>query len=143
MLNTNITNQLQKTLKASIVNKEIAGANLMVIKDGKEVFYHEDGMADLESGRPITRDSIFRLYSMTKPITATSVMLLMERGDIDLFDPVSRYISGFKNQLVEKNGELVSVGREVNIHDLLNMTSGLVYGEPTKPDSTQMHCFKN
>ncbi|WP_339315797.1 serine hydrolase domain-containing protein [Paenibacillus sp. FSL R10-2734] len=132
MLNTNITNQLQKTLKASIVNKEIAGANLMVIKDGKEVFYHEDGMADLESGRPITRDSIFRLYSMTKPITATSVMLLMERGDIDLFDPVSRYISGFKNQLVEKNGELVSVGREVNIHDLLNMTSGLVYGGTDK-----------
>ncbi|MCL6458147.1 MAG: beta-lactamase family protein [Gorillibacterium sp.] len=128
MLGPNISNQLKKTLKTSMDNKEIAGANLMVIKDGNEVFYHEDGLADLESGRPIARDSIFRLFSMTKPITATSVMMLLERGDIDLFDPVSRYIPGFKNQRVEKNGELVPVSREVNIQDLLNMTSGLVYG---------------
>lgn len=128
MLESYITNQLQKTLKASIDNKEIAGANFMVIKDGSEIFYHEDGMADMESGRPIARDSIFRLYSMTKPITATSVMLLLERGEIDLFDSVSRYIPGFKHQRIEKNGELVPAGREVNIHDLLNMTSGLVYG---------------
>ncbi|WP_379139728.1 serine hydrolase domain-containing protein [Paenibacillus sp. sgz500992] len=132
MLESNLTNQLKKTLKASIGNKEIAGANFMLIKNGDEVFYHEDGLADLESGRPITRDSIFRLYSMTKPITATSVMMLLERGDIDLFDPVSRYIPGFQNQQVEKNGELVPVSREVNIHDLLNMTSGLVYGGTDK-----------
>lgn len=104
----------------------------MLIKNGNEVLYHEDGLADLESGRPITRDSIFRLYSMTKPITATSVMMLLERGDIDLFDPVSSYIPGFQNQQVEKNGELVPVSREVNIHDLLNMTSGLVYGGTDK-----------
>ncbi|KGE17081.1 serine hydrolase domain-containing protein [Paenibacillus wynnii] len=132
MLEPNITNQLKKTLQESIDNKEIAGANFMVIKDGKEEFYHQDGLADMESGRPIARDSIFRLYSMTKPITATSVMMLLERGDIDLFDPVSGYIPGFKNQLVEKNGELMPVSREVNIHDLLNMTSGLVYGGTDK-----------
>ncbi len=132
MLEPNITNQLKKVLKASIHNKEIAGANFMVIKDGSEVFYHEDGMADIESGRPITRDSIYRLYSMTKPVTATSVMMLLERGEIDLFDPVSRYIPGFKNPLVEKNGELMPASREVCIHDLLNMTSGLVYGGTDK-----------
>ncbi|OKP93871.1 serine hydrolase [Paenibacillus sp. P32E] len=128
MLESNITNLLKKTLRASIDNKEIAGANFMVIKDGNEVFYHEDGLADLESGRPISRNSIFRLYSMTKPVTATAVMMLLERGEIDLFDPVSRYIPGFKNQRVEKNGERVPVSRDVTIHDLLNMTSGLVYG---------------
>ncbi|OZB95402.1 serine hydrolase [Paenibacillus sp. XY044] len=128
MLEPNITNLLKNTLKASIDNKEIAGANFMVLKDGNEVFYHEDGLADLEAGRPMTRDSIFRLYSMTKPVTSASIMMLLERGAIDLFDPVSRYIPGFKNQRVEKNGELVPAGREVNIHDLLNMTSGLVYG---------------
>ncbi|WP_379127362.1 serine hydrolase domain-containing protein [Paenibacillus sp. sgz500958] len=132
MLEPNITNQLKKTLKQSIENKEIAGANFMVLKDGKEVFYHEDGLADMESGRLISRDSIFRLYSMTKPITATSIMMLLERGEIDLFDPVSRYIPGFKNQLFEKDGELVPVSREVTIHDLLNMTSGLVYGGTDK-----------
>ena len=128
MLDSNITNLLKKTLNTSISSKEIAGANFMVLKEGREVFYHEDGLADLETGRPMARDSIFRLYSMTKPVTATSVMLLLERGEIDLFDPVSRYLPGFKNQQVEKNGELVPASREVNIHDLLNMTSGLVYG---------------
>ncbi|MEF2968672.1 serine hydrolase domain-containing protein [Paenibacillus sp. M1] len=132
MFAPNIANQLKKTLKASIDNKEIAGGNFMVIKDGTEVFYHEAGFADLESGRPVARNSIFRLYSMTKPITATSVMMLIERGDIDLFDPVSRYIPSFKNQKVEKNGELVPAGREVDIHDLLNMTSGLTYGGTDK-----------
>ncbi|WP_151736960.1 serine hydrolase domain-containing protein [Paenibacillus tengchongensis] len=128
MLNSNIINRLQETLKASIANQEIAGANFMVIKDSREAFYLEEGMADVEAGRPIRRDSIFRLYSMTKPVTATAVMMLLERGQIDLFDPVSRYIPGFKNQQVEKNGELVPAAREVNIHDLLNMTSGLTYG---------------
>lgn len=132
MLETHITNQLKKTLKSSIDNKEIAGANLMIIKDGNEAFYHEDGLADIESGRAMARDSIFRLYSMTKPVTATAVMMLLERGEIDLFDPVSRYIPGFKNQLVENNGELVQANREVDIHDLLNMTSGLVYGGTDK-----------
>ncbi|WNS46749.1 serine hydrolase domain-containing protein [Paenibacillus sp. MMS20-IR301] len=132
MLEPTAIQLLQKTLKTSISNKEIAGANFMIIKDGREVFYHEDGFADIEAGRRITRDSIFRLYSMTKPVTATAVMMLLERGAIDLFDPVSRYIPGFKNQQAEKNGELVPVSREVDIHDLLNMTSGLTYGGTDK-----------
>ncbi|WP_042203233.1 serine hydrolase domain-containing protein [Paenibacillus camerounensis] len=130
MLDSSTTGQLTKTLSASIANKEIAGANFMVIKNGEEVFYHEDGLADLETGRPIARDSLFRLYSMSKPVTATAVMLLLERGEIDLFDPVSRYIPGFRNQKVDKDGELAAPEREVNIRDLLNMTSGLVYGGP-------------
>lgn len=132
MLEPNLTTLLKKTLRASIDNQEIAGANFMVIKDGNEVFYHEDGLADRESGRPIARDSIFRLYSMTKPVTATAVMMLLERGNIDLFDPVSRYIPGFQNQQVERNGGLVPVSREANIQDLLNMTAGLVYGGTDK-----------
>lgn len=128
MLEQTAIRQLEQTLKESIGSNEIAGANMMVIHNGKEVFYHEDGLADREAGRPITRDSIFRLYSMTKPVTAAAIMILMEQGKIDLFDPVSRYLPGFKNQLAEQNGELVPVTRDVNIHDLLGMTSGLVYG---------------
>jgi CubicO group peptidase (beta-lactamase class C family) len=128
MLDQTVISQLKATLRKGIENNEVAGANFMVIKDGREIFYHEEGLADLEAGRPITRDSVFRLYSMTKPVTATAVMILVERGEIDLFDPVSRYLPGFKNQLAEKDGELVPVEREVNIHDLLDMTCGLVYG---------------
>lgn len=132
MLDSYITNQLKKTLKTSIESREIAGASFMVIKDGEEILYLEDGFADIEAGHKMTREAIFRLYSMTKPVTAAAVMILMERGDIDLFDPVSRYLPGFKGQLAEISGELVPVSREVDINDLLNMTSGLVYGGTDK-----------
>ncbi|MEK3964789.1 serine hydrolase domain-containing protein [Paenibacillus sp. FSL H7-0323] len=130
MLDINTIAQLKGTLKASINNYEIAGASIMVIKNGKEAFYHNDGLADLETGRPITRDSIYRLYSMTKPVTATAIMMLLERGEIDLFDPISKYIPTFKNQLVVSYGKLVQASRDVNIHDLLNMTSGILYDGP-------------
>jgi CubicO group peptidase (beta-lactamase class C family) len=122
MLPSDTIESLKKTLRSSIERHEIAGANLMVLQHGQELFYQEDGLADLESGRPMTRDTIFRLYSMTKPITAAAVMMLMERGEIDLFDPVSRYIPGFRNPRVEQNGQLAATVREPDLRDLLNMT---------------------
>lgn len=121
-------NQIKKTLKDNIDNNFIAGANLMVIKGGKEILYHEDGFADREKGILVKRNSIFRLYSMTKPITATAVMILLERGKIDLYEPVSKYLHGFKDQMVDVGDCLVPVEREVTLKDLLSMTSGLVYG---------------
>ncbi|MDF2989310.1 MAG: beta-lactamase [Eubacterium sp.] len=120
--------QVKKVLRAGIDNNELAGANLMVIKDGNEILYHEDGYADREEKLPVKRDSIFRLYSMSKPVTAAAVMILLERGEIDLYDPVSRFLPGFKNQMVAVGSELVPAQREVNIKDLLSMTSGLLYG---------------
>lgn len=128
MLNVREIEQVKKTLRAGIENKELAGGNLMVIKEGEEIFYHEDGLADRDTGLPIRRDSIFRLYSMTKPITAAAIMILVEMGEIDLFDSVGKYLPGFRNQLVEVNGRLEPAQREVTIKDLLFMTSGLVYG---------------
>lgn len=128
MLGDTEISRIQKTLRNSIERKEIAGGNLLVIKDGKEILYQEDGLADREEGYPVKRDSIFRLYSMSKPVTAAAVMLLLERGEIDLYEPVSRYLSGFKNQMVEEGGRLVPAEREMILKDLLSMTSGLVYG---------------
>jgi CubicO group peptidase (beta-lactamase class C family) len=128
MLDNTSIDQVKKALKKGISRNEIAGANLMVIQGGKEIFYYEDGYADKEEKQPIKRDSIFRLYSMSKPITAAAVMILLERGEIDLFDPVCKFLSGFNNQMVSENDKLVPVNREMNIKDLLSMTSGLVYG---------------
>ena len=121
-------NRIKTALRASIESREISGANLMVIHNGEEAFYHEDGFADIEKGLPIRRDSLFRLYSMSKPVTAAAVMLLMERGEIDLYEPVSKFLPGFRNQRVAVDGKLVPVERETSLHDLLGMTSGLVYG---------------
>ena len=128
MLGQKESEQIKKVIRTEIEDDYLAGANLLVIKDGEEVLYHEDGYADKETATPIKRDSIFRLYSATKPVTATAVMMLLERGEIDLYDPVSKYLEGFKNQMVEENDKLVSTNREMIIKDLLSMTSGLTYG---------------
>ena len=75
-------------LAAAVENHECAGVNVLVRRHGEEVLYTQAGMADAEEGRLIQRDSIFRLYSQTKPVTAAAVMLLCERGLIDLMDGV-------------------------------------------------------
>ncbi|URZ16585.1 serine hydrolase domain-containing protein [Clostridium felsineum] len=121
-------NSIKKVLREHINANFVAGANLMIIKDGKEIFYHENGLANREKKIPVKRDSIFRLYSMTKPITAAAAMILLERGQIDLYDPVSKYISTFKEQMVDSKEGRVKARREVMLKDLLSMTSGLVYG---------------
>lgn len=124
---TDWKDQVRKVLRKETAEGGLAGANLLVIRKGEEIFYHEDGYACIEKGVPIRRDTIFRIYSMTKPITAAAVMILLERGEIDLFDPVSRFLEGFRGQMVCEGGSLVPAEREVNVRDLLSMTSGLVY----------------
>lgn len=134
--------QIKKILRSSIESNNIAGGNLMVIKDGKEIFYHEDGLADREAGIPVKRNSIFRLYSMSKPITATAVMILLERGEIDLYELVSKYLEGFNNSMVEEGGRLVKAERDVTLKDLLSMTSGLVYGGENRAGKDTEALFK-
>lgn len=108
--------------------KEMAGINLLILKQGREQCYLETGWADISCGKPLKRDTIFRLYSMTKPITSAAVMLLMEEGRIDLLEPVSKYISSFKEQFLLQDGKKIPVSRQATIADLLSMTSGLTYG---------------
>jgi len=142
MVDKGSIDKVKKVVRKSIEKNEIAGGNLMVIKEGKEIFYYEDGFADREAGLPIRRDSIFRLYSMSKPITAAAVMILLERGEIDLYDPVSQFLDGFKNQMVCENEWLEPVDREVTLKDLLSMTSGLVYGGDDRAGQETMALFQ-
>ena len=142
MLGSKEINQIKNVLRMSINNNYIAGANLLVIKNGEEIFYHEDGFADIKNEVRIKRNSIFRLYSMTKPITAAAVMILLERGEIDLYEPVSKFLSGFKNQMVDTGEGLIPVEREVMIKDLLSMTSGLVYGGENQSGKNTEELFK-
>lgn len=123
---------LLKRIEAEIAKavdaQNIAGANALIYKDGCERYYCEGGFADIEHKVPIRRDTIFRLYSMTKPVTGAAAMLLMQRGKIDLLDPVSKYLPGFRDQRVATDDGFVPAGREVTLLDLLRMTSGLPYG---------------
>ena len=75
-----IKKRLQQVMDASVAKRETPGCLLMVIKDGEEQVYLESGYADIEAKKPVSRDNIFRLYSMSKPITATAMMILVERG---------------------------------------------------------------
>lgn len=111
-----------------VEQKEIAGMNILIRQHGKEQYYYEAGFADMAGEKPLKRDTIFRLYSMTKPITAAAIMVLMEEGKIDLADPVSKYLPGFKNPHIYVDGKKTEAGREVAVYHLLSMTSGLTYG---------------
>jgi len=142
MLNNVDALNIKRAIRSAIEKNQIPGANLLIFKEGKEIFYHEDGLASREEELPIKRDTIFRLFSMTKPVTAVAAMILVERGEIDLYEPVGKYLEGFQDQVVDDNGTLVPVYREMRIKDLLNMTSGLLYGGDGKAGKATEEVFK-
>jgi len=90
--------QLTACLERAVENHEAAGINLLVLRDGEELCYTRAGYADMESGKPVERDSIFRLYSQSKPITAAAVMVLAERGLLDLFAGVDAYLPALRTR---------------------------------------------
>ena len=115
-------------LAAAVENHECAGANVLIRRHGEEILYTQAGMANIEEGRLIQRDSIFRLYSQTKPVTAAAVMILVERGLIDLMDGADKYLPGFRNpKVVDHRGCITKANRAPWIMELLGMTAGLCY----------------
>ena len=123
-----LSEKLKQELIRAVERGEVAGANILILKDGKEAAYAQAGYADLEEKRHFERDTITRLYSMTKPVTSAAAMALMERGLLDLGANVQEFLPGFQNAMVAGEEGLVPVRRPVRIQDLLQMTSGLVYG---------------
>lgn len=120
--------RIRSVLRLAIEDGVTAGANLLVLRNGEEILYLEDGLADCEQKKPIRRDTIFRLYSMSKPVTAAAAMILMEQGKLDLAEPVSVYLPEYAEQYVEKDGCFTRVREPMKVMHLLNMTSGLTYG---------------
>lgn len=129
---------LGELLEESVAKGQIAGGNLCVMHKGEEVYYAESGYADIAGRKRIARDSIFRLYSMTKPVTSAAVMLLMERGVVDLLDPISKYIPAFADMKVASPEGDVPVKRQMTVKDCLSMTSGLTYN--CDPDPASRDC---
>ena len=120
--------KLSACLRQAVENHEAAGVSLLILKDGRELCHVREGYADIETGKPLGRDSIFRLYSQSKPVTAAAAMILADRGVIDLMAPVDQYLPGFANpRVVEADGTIRPALRAPWIIDLLGMTSGLCY----------------
>jgi len=135
------TERLQRVsglVKRYIDKGEIAGAVSLVSRRGNLVFLEAQGVMDLESRKPMQTDAIFRLASMTKPITSVAVMMLHEEGRFLLDDPVSKFLPEFKspkvavanspNERHEGGYRLVPAEREISIRDLLTHTAGLASG---------------
>lgn len=128
-------NRIGKAMQSYVDERKLAGLITMIARRGQVLHFECFGMMDIEAGKSMQSDTIFRIHSMTKPITSVAVMMLYEQGDFQLKDPVSRFIPGFKDLRVfvkatESGLELAEPEREVTMQDLLTHTSGLVYGDP-------------
>jgi CubicO group peptidase (beta-lactamase class C family) len=128
--------RIGKILDDSVARRQIAGGAALVARNGKVVYLATSGKRDAEAGLPIESSTIYRIASMTKPVTSVAVMMLREQGKLALDDPVPKFIPEFKAPKVlaasptGKTGPdpaTVPAGREITIHDLLTHTSGLTY----------------
>ena len=122
---------------AEVANNKIAGAIVLVQHRGKQAYFKSFGKIDVTTGEPMTPDAIFRIFSMTKPITSVAAMLLVDDGKLKLDDPVSKYIPSFANTQVgietkSENGDpvlkLVPLERPITIEDLMRQSAGIPYG---------------
>ena len=114
-------------------NGKLAGLITMVARRGKLVHFNACGMADIKRETPMASDTIFRFYSMTKPLTSAAIMMLYEEGRFQLDDPITRFLPCFKDMRVSVGGmrgklETVPAERDITFRDLLTHTSGLTYG---------------
>lgn len=114
-------------LRQYVADRRIAGAVAAVARRGKLVYLEPVGLQSFESRAPMTDRSLFRIYSMTKAVTAVAVMILVEEGKLELTDPASKFLPEFKNAMVQEAGAagLRKPSREITIQDLLLHTSGL------------------
>lgn len=125
--------RIKTSMQGYVDRGTFAGILTLVARQGRVAHLETFGWQDLESKRPISADTIFRIYSMSKPITSAAAMLLCEEGRLRLWDPVWRYLPEFKNAQVmaarpDGGYDLVPARREVTVHDLMTHSGGLSYG---------------
>ncbi len=119
--------RLMDVLRREVASGKLPGAVAMVARRGQIALFEAVGQQDPATGTPMQTDSIFRIYSMTKPVVSVAVMMLVERGQLLLSDPVSRWLPEFANQQVATAHGLEPVKQEATVQDLLRHTAGLTY----------------
>ena len=134
--------RISDAFKKEIEQGKLPGAVVLVARKGKLVYSEALGFQDKEGGKPMAKDSIFRIYSMTKPIVSVAAMMLVDEGRLQLTDPVSKYLPAMKAMIVstaKADAEFAKVSytqiladREMTVQDLLRHTAGLAYGEITQ-----------
>ena len=119
---------LDELLEEDVDAGKLVGCLALVARGDDVVYARTFGHRDREADAPMTEDTIFRIYSMSKPITSVAVMMLVERGELELDTPVAEYLPEFEGVKVLKGEEEVDPERAMTVRDLLRHTSGLTYG---------------
>ena len=137
--------RVHELIDRRIESRDISGAVTLVARKGQIAYFDAQGLMDIETNKPMTKDAIFRIASMTKPVVGVAILMMMEEGKVRLTDPVSKFIPEFKDLKVavaqpnqgqaggrgagtEPRFYTVPADREITIKDLLTHTSGLVSG---------------
>jgi CubicO group peptidase (beta-lactamase class C family) len=121
------TQRLMDVLRREVDGGRLPGAVALIARRGEIGLFEAVGQQDPGTGTPMKTDSIFRIYSMTKPVVSVAVMMLVERGQLLLSDPVSRWLPEYANQKVATATGLEPVRQEATVQDLLRHTAGLTY----------------
>ena len=138
--------RLDAAMQKAVDSGELPGAVVLIARDGQLVYAKSFGWQDRDKKIPMTNESIFRLYSMTKPVVSVAAMMLVEEGRLGLQEPVSKYIPEFKEMKVgvestdaggKSSLNLVDAKRQITVQDLLRHTSGLTYGVLGKPNAVK------
>ena len=129
--------RIHDLMQTEVTENRVPGAVVLVARKGKIVYADAVGFLDKPSAKPMTRDAIFRAYSMTKPMVSVLTMMLVEEGRLQLNDPVSKFFPSMTKMSVlsnpaDGNSESVPAARPITIHDLLRHTSGITYAEFTR-----------
>ena len=136
-MSTERLGRLDAAMQKAVDSGELPGAVVLIARDGQLVYAKSFGWQDREKKIPMRNDSIFRLYSMTKPVVSVAAMMLVEEGRLGLQEPISKYIPEFKDMKVgvettdaegKSTLKLVDAKRQITVQDLLRHTSGLTYG---------------
>ena len=136
--------RVDAAMQKAVDSGELPGAVVFIARDGQLAYAKSFGWQDREKKIPMSNDSIFRLYSMTKPVVSVAAMILVEEGKLGLQEPVSKYIPEFKNMKVgtesrDADGKVVltlaDAKRQITVQDLLRHTSGLTYGVLGAPNA--------
>jgi CubicO group peptidase (beta-lactamase class C family) len=133
-MSTERLKRLEQAMKRYIDDELVAGTVTLVARKGKVVHFEAQGMADVDSAKPMTTDAIFRIASMTKPITSVALMMLFEEGHFQLHDPIAKWLPEFKDMKVAVPSESVPVGtpfylvpanKPITVRHVLTHTAGL------------------
>ncbi|HET9469375.1 MAG TPA: serine hydrolase domain-containing protein, partial [Vicinamibacterales bacterium] len=149
--------RIGELIDRQIENRVLSGAVALVARRGRVAYLESRGIGDIQSKKPMHKESLFRIASMSKPITAVAILMLVEEGKVRLTDPVSRFIPEFKSLKVavpagpssgapaDSQFSTTPAERDITIRDLLTHTSGLMSGgisakeaarHPRRPDET-------